>query len=68
MPEFNVPLQKALFSSITVEADDYNEAVEKALQEAEEQLPGLCHHCSGGGYGYTGPGIDEGAWDVVTEE
>jgi hypothetical protein len=68
LPSYDIPVQRVDSTVIHIEdAKDYDDAVEKALEEAQN-LPGLCNNCSGGGYGHEGPMIDEGEWDLDKEE
>lgn len=46
MPEFRVHMSAVASFSITVEADDYDEAIEQAYQE---HTPQVCAQCSGWG-------------------
>lgn len=43
MPEFRVHMSAVSSFSVTVEADDYDEAIEKAY---EEHAPNVCAQCS----------------------
>lgn len=50
MPKYRVHLRTAGFTSVVVEADDPDRAIDKAF---ERDLPGICAQCTGWGRGYT---------------
>lgn len=64
MPKFHVHMNAIVSTTLTVEAEDYNEAIEKAY---EEGTPGLCAQCSGWGQKHS---LDLGEFDpeLVTDE
>ena len=64
MPKFTAHFQAGASASATVEADDYDEAIDKAHDEI---TGGLCAYCSGYGQSY---GKDIGDFEVyeVTDE
>ena len=59
MPKFTVYFETGASASATVEAEDYDEAIDKAHDEING---GLCAYCSGYGQGY---GKDIGDFEVT---
>jgi hypothetical protein len=58
MPKYRVDLVTTSSFTIEVEAEDKDEAIEKAAQE----VPGICARCSGWGQDYSLELGDE--WDI----
>lgn len=59
MPEFTVHFTQTASTSVTVEADDLEAAIEAAWSQAPS---GLCHQCSSSRYGT--PGVElAGDWE-----
>jgi hypothetical protein len=61
MAKFTVYLTQTVSTSVEVEADDREEAIEQALQ-SDAMPPGLCAYCSG--YGRPWNMDMAGDWDV----
>lgn len=70
MPEFSFDFIKPLSIVINVEAEDQDEALEKAWEILGENDPGLCVQCSNVGFGHEDDelSIDEGEWDLSEED
>lgn len=59
MAEYKIFFTQEASTSVTVQADTLDEAIEEAYSEGQ---PGLCASCSGFGHG---PGIDlSGDWNL----
>lgn len=65
MPKFHVHMQAYASTTITVEAEDYNEAIEKAYNEGT--LAGLCAQCAGWGQEHS-LNLSEFDVNLVTDE
>jgi hypothetical protein len=61
MPTYRVHLTKALWTSLEVEADDPEAAVD-AVFNSDDMPGGICAQCSGWGRGYS---VDEDDWAVA---
>lgn len=60
MPKYAVDLMSTLTTTITVEADSEDDAIEKAFDS--EAMPGsICAQCTGWGQKFS---IDQGEWDT----
>jgi hypothetical protein len=61
MAKFKVYLSSVQEACLEVEAEDYESAIEAAL---EEGVPGICAQCSGWGSSGFWRESDEGEWEV----
>ncbi|MBD3778496.1 MAG: hypothetical protein IE923_04425 [Micrococcales bacterium] len=62
MSSYRIFFTQVVSTSVEVEADDLNDAIDKAYESGD--LPSsnfLCAHCSGWGQGYS---IDTGEWEA----
>lgn len=66
MSTYEVKLTKSLWTTVTVEAESEDDAIERAFDS--EQLPGgLCAHCVGIGDWHPWS-VDEDEWDVPSAD
>jgi len=62
MAEYKIPFKTGAFTWVTVEADNYDDAVDKAFVEG---MPGVCAQCAGWGNYAAHSGVELGdEWEA----